>query len=127
MSPPAGDVFGNVPGIDWKEAKMRTKNIFSGIKARASREIFQKILRSKHVKIEKIFSRGQKSPEGFWCDQKDNEWVLLLMGAARLKFEGRRNLVRLEAGDYVNIPKHCRHRVEWTDPKQTTVWLAVFY
>jgi cupin 2 domain-containing protein len=30
-------------------------------------------------------------------------------------------------GDHVHIPAHRRHRVEWTDPAQPTVWLAVHH
>jgi cupin 2 domain-containing protein len=31
----------------------------------------------------------------------------------------------MRPGDYVNLPAHCRHRVEWTDPERETVWLAL--
>jgi len=27
----------------------------------------------------------------------------------------------------VVIPARCRHRVEWTDPDQETVWLALHH
>jgi len=27
----------------------------------------------------------------------------------------------------VDLPAKCRHRVDWTDPDEPTVWLAVFY
>ena len=50
---------------------------------------------------------------------------MVLQGAARLQFEDR--VVELLTGDYVNIPAHTRHRVEWTSPDEPTVWLAVFY
>ncbi|MHB8901737.1 MAG: cupin domain-containing protein [Thermoguttaceae bacterium] len=33
----------------------------------------------------------------------------------------------LGAGDHVRIPAGKRHRVEWTSPREPTVWLAVFY
>jgi len=29
--------------------------------------------------------------------------------------------------DYINIPAHQKHRVEWTTSDEPTVWLAVFY
>ena len=53
--------------------------------------------------------------------------MLLLKGAATLKFEGQRQPVTLRPGDYLNIPARARHRVEWTDSRQETVWLAIFY
>jgi cupin 2 domain-containing protein len=30
-------------------------------------------------------------------------------------------------GDFVNIPAHTKHRVEWTTPDEPTIWLAVRY
>ncbi len=79
-----------------------------------------------NVRVERIVSRGHSSPPGFWYDQTDNEWVILLSGSARLLFQGERDPISLGPGDYLDIPAHKRHRVEWTDPDQDTVWLAVF-
>lgn len=77
------------------------------------------------VRIERIVSTGHRSPDGFWYDQPENEWVLVLQGAARLQFEDR--MVELVTGDHINIPAHQKHRVEWTSTDEPTVWLAVFY
>jgi cupin 2 domain-containing protein len=33
----------------------------------------------------------------------------------------------MEPGDWVHIAAHRRHRVEWTDPTQATIWLAVHH
>ena len=52
---------------------------------------------------------------------------MLLAGAARLRFADENQLRDLAAGDWVEIAAHRRHRIEWTDPDQPTVWLAVFY
>jgi cupin 2 domain-containing protein len=49
----------------------------------------------------------------------------VLQGAARLSIDGQPK--ELKPGDYVNIPAHQKHRVEWTTPDEPTVWLAVFY
>ncbi|HOD43146.1 MAG TPA: hypothetical protein PKL57_21545, partial [Candidatus Wallbacteria bacterium] len=49
------------------------------------------------VRIERILSAGQASPEGFWYDQPENEWVLLVQGEARLAFDDGSSLV-LKAG-----------------------------
>ena len=55
------------------------------------------------------------------------EWVLVLRGSAQLQFEGQAEAVELGPGDYVLIPAHCRHRVQWTDPRSPTVWLALHF
>lgn len=82
---------------------------------------------SPHVRIERIVSRGQASPPGFWYDQDAAEWVIVLAGSAALLFEGETDPHRLAPGDYLHIPAHRRHRVEWTDPDQATIWLAVHF
>jgi cupin 2 domain-containing protein len=79
------------------------------------------------IRIERIVSFGQASPPGFWYDQAQAEWVLLLAGAARLRFADEDEDRVLGPGDHVHIAAHRKHRVEWTDPGQPTVWLAVFY
>lgn len=77
------------------------------------------------VRIERIVSRGHVSPEGFWYDQAEDEWVAVLRGRATLLLEGgeRRDL---GPGDWLWLPAGLRHRVESTDPEADTVWLAVF-
>jgi cupin 2 domain-containing protein len=77
------------------------------------------------VRIERIVSTGHRSPDGFWYDQDQAEWVLVLKGAARLQFEGR--LLEMRPGDFVSIPAHQKHRVAWTTPDEPTIWLAVHY
>ena len=79
------------------------------------------------LRIERIVSRGQASPPGFWYDQPEAEWVLLLAGAAGLRFADETEPRLLGPGDCVDIAPHRRHRVEWTDPAVPTVWLAVSY
>lgn len=103
------------------------KNIFDRIPAKLPDELAQVILKEGDVTIERIVSRGQASPDGFWYDDDVGEWVLLLQGKARLQFYDGGAIVNLYPGDYLHLPPHCRHRVEWTDPDQNTVWLAVYY
>lgn len=79
------------------------------------------------VRIERIVSQGHASPQRFWFDQEQHEWVIVVRGEATLRFEGVEQLVNLKAGDYLNIPAHTRHRVEWTTPGEPTIWLAVFH
>ena len=103
------------------------RNIYSSIPAHIPVELIQDILTAGSFKIERIVSKGHASPKGFWYDQDQNEWVLLLKGGAGLLFEGTDDVLALKPGDYVNIPAHLKHRVEWTDPTTETVWVAVMY
>jgi cupin 2 domain-containing protein len=102
-----------------------TANIYGDIPTDLPVELFTTLVESQHVRIERIVSQGHATPEGFWYDQPEHEWVLLLQGAARLHFEDQ--TVELKPGDSVNIPAHKKHRVEWTAPGDVTIWLAVWY
>jgi len=106
---------------------MNTGNIFADVPGQVPDELFEDLLKTGAVRVERIVSRGHRSPDGFWYDQDRNEWVIVLKGRARLRFDGQADAVELGAGDYINIPAHTRHRVEWTDPAADTVWLAVYY
>ena len=101
-------------------------NIFSSLPKRSQQEVFQDILCTPNIRIERIVSYGQSSPEQGWYDQDEAEWVMLLQGSAVLAFADG-NEVELKAGDYLHLPAHCRHRVAMTAADQPTVWLAVFY
>ena len=79
------------------------------------------------TRVERIVSRGQASPEGFWYDQDEDEFVAVLSGAARLRFQDPDEVVAMGPGDHLTIPAHRRHRVDWTEPDASTVWLAVFF
>lgn len=84
------------------------------------------LLEARGVRLERIVSEGQASPEGFWYDQSQAEWVMVISGAARLAIEGEESEREFGPGDAVYLPAHCRHRVTWTDPARPTVWLALF-
>lgn len=101
-------------------------NIFDFSQSVGGSEVFEDFVKSGDVRIERILSKGQASPEPGWYDQDENEWVIVLQGGGRLAFDDGSE-VELNAGDYINIPAHTKHRVSWTDPEQVTVWLAVFY
>ena len=88
-------------------------------------EQFVELLSRPGLRIERIVSAGQTSPPGFWYDQPQGEWVLVLQGEAGLAFEDEQEPRRLQAGDFVDIAPHRRHRVEST--ATPTVWLAVHY
>lgn len=104
---------------------MNVTNLFAGLADDLPDEVVTTLLDAGTMRIERIVSQGQASPEGFWYDQSQHEWVVLLAGAARLRFE--KIIIELRPGDFVNIPAHTKHRVEWTTPDEPTVWLAVFY
>ena len=102
-------------------------NLFANLPSRLPDELFTTLLDAANVRIERIVSHDHASPEGFWYDQDQHEWVVLLKGAARLRFEGDEQPVELKPGDFINIPARKKHRVEWTTPGKPTIWLAVFY
>src|SRR5262245_20301114 len=104
---------------------MSMQNLFASIPATLTAEITETLLRAEHVRIERIVSAGHASPLDFWYDQDENEFVLLVQGAARLHFA--ESTVELKPGDWLLIPAHVRHRVDWTAPDGQTIWLAVFY
>lgn len=105
---------------------MNTGNLFTALPSDLREEFFERLAGEGPVRVDRIVSRGHRSPAGDWYDQPRPEWVVVLAGAAHLTFADGRTLV-LGPGDYVDIPPHCRHRVEWTTPDTETVWLAVHY
>ncbi|MBI2486220.1 MAG: cupin domain-containing protein [Deltaproteobacteria bacterium] len=105
---------------------MKVNNLFSNL-SDSTMEVFEPLLETKHFKLERIISSGQATPPGEWYDQDTDEWVILLSGSAGLLFEGAEEVYVMNPGDYVHIPAHRRHRVEWTDIKQKTVWLTLHY
>jgi len=106
---------------------MKPQSLLSPLPATLPEEICDALLQNDHFKLERIVSAGQATPSGEWYDQEMHEWVLLLSGSAGLRFEGEKDVRVLRPGDYVLIPAHRRHRVEWTDAQQKTVWLALHY
>ena len=103
-----------------------TSNILSRIPASSANEASEALLKADGVRVERIVSYGQSSPPGFWYDQKEAEWVLVLRGRARLTIEGEGQDRELGSGDSLFLPAHCRHRVAWTQPDEPTVWLTIF-
>lgn len=101
-------------------------NIFKDIPEAIDTELLELLVESDRVRIERIVSSGQKSPASGWYDQEQNEWVMVLQGAAILTFDDgtARNLT---AGDFINIKAHQKHKVSWTNPNIKTIWLTVHY
>ena len=105
--------------------KISRHNIFSKLSGAKKREVSEILATGKGCKIERIVSCGQATPEGEWLCSKAAEWVIVLRGRAQLLFKGARKSLDLGEGDSVFIPSNARHRVNWTPPRQKTVWLAV--
>jgi len=106
---------------------MDISNIFADIEKQAPDEVLETILQTQQFKIERIISHGHATAEGEWYNQDKNEWVLVLKGNASLRFEGNDKTIIMKTGDYINIPAHRKHRVEWTEPEEETIWLAIHY
>jgi cupin 2 domain-containing protein len=98
-----------------------------GLPADESNEFSETLAAGNKATIERIVSRGHRSPDGFWYDEDQHEWVALLSGSAVLTLEGCDQPVVLRPGDWINIPAHTRHRVESTDANEPSVWLAIHY
>jgi cupin 2 domain-containing protein len=105
--------------------KIPVENILANLPTKLPDERFDELLRGDGFRLERIVSTGQATPAEQWYDQDHAEWVLVLRGSAQLQFEGEAEAVALGPGDYVLIPAHCRHRVQWTDDCESTVWLAL--
>ena len=102
-------------------------NLFAGVPDRLPDEWVQVLTESDAVRIERIVSRGHRSPDEYWYDQDRDEFVVLLSGSAGLVIEGQDDERVLNPGDWLVIPAHQRHRVEWTEAGTDTVWLAVHF
>ncbi|ATJ81683.1 cupin domain-containing protein [Halomonas beimenensis] len=100
-------------------------NLYASLPEDLSTEVFDVLVRHEAVTIERIVSRGHRSPPSGWYDQAQHEWVVVLKGEAVLAFEDEE--IRLTPGSHVDIPAHRRHRVAWTTPVTDTIWLAVHY
>ena len=100
-------------------------NLFAGVDANAADERFDALLTRPNLRIERIVSTGQASAPGHWYDQPQTEWVVLLSGSAVLRFEDEVEPRILRPGDWMTIAPHRRHRVEATEARTPSLWLAV--
>jgi cupin 2 domain-containing protein len=97
-------------------------NLFVTRAGIAGTEDSTRLYENSAVWIERIVSHSHSSPEGFWYDQEEDEWVVVLRGTATLEFAGGES-VEMKEGDYLLIPRRARHRIRKTS--EETVWLAV--
>jgi len=101
-------------------------SLLSNLRFPEDAETFDTLLESGAVRIERIVSSGQATPKGEWLTGERREFVAVVTGRARLSFAGEAEPIALGPGDWVDIPAGLRHRVDWTDPDQPTVWLAAY-
>lgn len=111
---------------------MDVTNLFEEIPAELPQELVDVLAEGAgKVWIVRLVSRGHASPDGFWYDEEESEWVVLLRGSAVISHEeastGEVRAIEMKPGDWLHIPPHCRHRVESTAPEEDTVWLAVHW
>ena len=104
---------------------MKSANLFSELPNNLPEELIEILVDAPDVRIERIVSTGHASPPGFWYNQTESEWVVVLQGEATLAFEDEERT--LKPGDYVLISAHRKHRVNSTSEAEPTVWLTVFF
>jgi len=100
-------------------------DLFADLTTTLGEERFDTLLQRSNTRLVRIVSGGQTTPENDWYDQDDDEWFVVLRGAARVRIEGEAAARELGPGAWLLLPAHCRHRVDWTDPSTPTVWLAL--
>lgn len=113
-----------IQGIHEEIKEGPAMNLFELPLALPDEEVFETLWESRGVLVERIISRGQASPPDFWYDQLKDEWVVLIQGQARLRWEDG-SVQELAAGDAVMIPAHVRHRVDYTSTEPPCIWLAI--
>lgn len=108
-----GNVLSNVPSDGSRLAEESFLTLLDGVAG--------------PLTLKRIVSTGHSTPLDEWYDQDDDEWCIVLRGSARLLIEGESDARQMDCGDWVYLPRKVRHRVAWTDPAQTTVWLALHH
>ena len=104
----------------------KVNNLFENIPSTLSDEFIETLLSTQNFRVERIISECHSSPDNFWYDQANNEFVLLIRGSACISFENGKNQI-LKPGDHLIINAHEKHRVEWTDKDEKTIWLTIHY
>ena len=109
-----------------KDKPENIENIFEFPNQLPSQELFETLLNHDQVLIKRIISTGQVTPAGEWYDQEQNEWLIVLQGSGELSYEDN-SRIKLKTGDYLLIPAHLKHRVEYTSTEPACIWLTIFF
>jgi mannose-6-phosphate isomerase-like protein (cupin superfamily) len=104
--------------------KPKVANLLEKLPAAKRAEAFTELLARPGVKLERIVSNGQATPEDAPMVQDADEWVVVLQGAAGMRIEDSAE-VTLGPGDHLLIAAGQKHWVTWTAKDRATVWLAV--
>ena len=99
-------------------------NLLDSIPVSSQKEIFETLIKNDTIKIERIVSYGQITPQNYWYNQTQDEFVLIVSGAAKIKYDNE-TIYHLKENDSLNIPAFQKHQVIYTN--NPTVWLAIFY
>ncbi|WP_398329565.1 Nif11 domain/cupin domain-containing protein [Vulcanococcus sp.] len=110
-----------------RERFSNQNNLLSSSCPATGEERVDRLIEGLGWRLERIHSCLASSPEGFWYDPAEAEWVMVLRGSARLQFENEPQPRDLCVGDSLLIRPHQRHRVVTTDPDPGTLWLALFW
>ena len=98
-------------------------NFLDNIPPQSKDELFETILTNGNIKVERIVSYGQTTPEDFWYDQDEDELAVILKGSAKIKYDDGK-IDNLKVGSSLFIKAHKKHQVVYTE--NPTVWLALF-
>jgi len=107
-------------------SKPKIGNIFDLPANLPKEELFEILVDNDTVLIEKVVSTGQITAPGNWYDQKREEWLIVLQGEGELSYEDS-SRIKLTSGDYLYIPAHKKHRVEYTSTEPPCIWLTIFF
>lgn len=103
---------------------IKMANLFDIIDLNHSEEQFEYIIHNENFAVERIVSFGHPSPDGYWYDQPNTEWVALLKGESTIEYQDE-TTKDMTAGDHMIIPKGLRHRVK--SVSEDAVWIAIHY
>ena len=116
------------PSLRDRRGSYATKinNIFELPAQLSQQELFEALFDNDKILIERVVSTGQITPPGEWYDQQRDEWLIVLQGEGELSYEDGSH-IKLCVGDYLFIPAHQKHRVEYTSIEPPCIWLTVFF
>lgn len=80
------------------------------------------LLDNSSTRIERIYSYGEVSPVGFYYNQDEDEFVKIEDGNAIIEVEGKE--IFMNKGDELFLPRHAKHRINYTS--DNCVWYCVF-